>query len=213
MYVKEHNNQIGDLSMKVHFKVTKEQAQTISVACEFYSRVIMGQFTEIVWHTLSIKLGTAEFCERRDLAEDYLLKARQYIYPTLHGIGHSFGIGYSEKADMSFDVHQVLRKHLGIEREPFSFRQLPRVEYEGDCFTLKMSEEHLKILSDACWFVYRVCNGHFEDIVEVCCGEKNPKALEFLNLAKEQLITAETNDAADALEIHKIAEAKRKEIK
>ena len=107
--------------------LTKEQAQIVSLATEFYARVRMGQFNEIVWECLDIR-EVDEFCERRDEAERLLLMARTQIYPELCGIGHSYGIGKFKDADMSFDVHQVIRHALGDERRPFSYYDLPKIE-------------------------------------------------------------------------------------
>lgn len=108
--------------------LTEEQAQIVSNACEFYARVRMGQFNEIVWHTLDFGLKSGEYCIRRDEAEKLLLEARKHLYPELHGVGHSYGIGKFEDADQAFDVHQVLRYAMGDDRKPFSYHELPGCE-------------------------------------------------------------------------------------
>ena len=110
---------------KYSVEVTEEQLKVLSRACEFYARIAMGQFNEIVWHFLDFSTGTNDYCQRRDLAEHFLLKAREQIYPELHGIGHSYGIGKFEDADAAFDIYQVARNHLGDNRPPFSFNELP----------------------------------------------------------------------------------------
>lgn len=186
-------------------KLNREQAQDVSVACEFYARIIMGQFNEISWHTLDIKkLDSSDFCERRDNAENYLFKARSYIYPELYGAGHSYGIGHFREADISFDIHQVLRNYFGVERKPFSYNKLPEVEVNGDEFTLMFNDEQLTIAANACRFFHRICNGYFEDIVALCNGKDNPPALDWLNLAKKELITEHTNPATDMLEVYEL---------
>ena len=108
--------------------LTDEQANIVSVACEFYARMRMGQFNELVWHTLDLKIPLEEYCPRRDEAERLLLEVRRQIYPALVGAGHSYGIGKFEDADKAFDVYQVLRYAKGDERRPFSYHELPKVE-------------------------------------------------------------------------------------
>ncbi len=106
--------------------VSDAQAELISGVCELYARVRMGQFKEIIWYFLDMKLPPEDYCERRDEAEQLLLKARESIYPDLHGIGHSYGIGKFEDADKVYDVHQVIRYARGHWREPFSYYPVPK---------------------------------------------------------------------------------------
>lgn len=106
--------------------VSDAQAELISGVCELYARVRMGQFKEIIWYFLDMKLSSEDYCERRDEAEQLLLKARESIYPDLHGIGHSYGIGKFEDADKVYDVHQVIRYARGHWREPFSYYPVPK---------------------------------------------------------------------------------------
>lgn len=112
----------------IRLTMTEEQAKIVSLACEFYARVRMGQFNEIVWHLLDIKIPGEEYCERREKAEQLLLEARKPLYPDLHGVGHSYGIGKFDDADLAFDVHQVIRHEMGNGRPPFSYHDLPICE-------------------------------------------------------------------------------------
>lgn len=105
--------------------LTEKQAKTIAHACEVYARIRMGQFNEIIHSCLDIKLNTDDYCNRRDDAEQALLVARRFIYPELHGLGHSYGMGKFEDADLSFDVYQVIRTKFGDPRGIFSYHQLP----------------------------------------------------------------------------------------
>lgn len=104
----------------IELHLTKEQAETVSKACEFFARIKMGQFDEIPLLCLSHELPGGEFYNRRTSAEKTLLEARKHIYPELHGIGHSYGVGKFYDADRAFDVYQVLRYALGDPRTPFS---------------------------------------------------------------------------------------------
>ena len=116
--------------MTIKLTLTEEQARIVSIACEFYARVRIGQFQEIVWHTLDLSLPTENFCQRRDEAERLLFEARKQIFPDLRGAGHYYGIGKFKDADMSFDVYQVIRYAMG-GGTPFSYYDLPGYELEG----------------------------------------------------------------------------------
>lgn len=108
----------------VKLTLTDEQAKIVSTACEFYARIRMGQFGEILWYCANKGL-TAD----REVAEKAWLELRKHIYPDLHGIGHSYGIGKFEDADKAYDVHQVIRYAMG-GKEPFSYHDLPKCEKE-----------------------------------------------------------------------------------
>ena len=114
----------------VVLELTEEQARIVSIACEFYARVRVGQFKEIVIHTLDLGLPCDVYCKRRDNAERLLLEARKELYPELHGAGRSYGIGKFEDADRAFNVHQIIRHAMGDERVPFSYHQLPVCKVE-----------------------------------------------------------------------------------
>ena len=115
--------------------LTLYQAKIVARACEFYARVLLGQFNEIVWNTLfahdsrvAVEQGGMDICVMRDEAEKLLFEARAYIYPELYGRGHSYGIGKFRNADLSYDVYQVLREQWGDPRGTFSYYQLPKCE-------------------------------------------------------------------------------------
>lgn len=109
----------------------EHEAYVVSRACEFYLRVYLGQFSEISHELLLMQHDEIhDWCERRDNAETYLYKAREYIYPELHGKGHSYGVGKFEVADTAYNVHQVLRHALYDERKPYALfgTKLPGIE-------------------------------------------------------------------------------------
>lgn len=112
----------------IKLTLTEEQAKIVSLACEFYCRMRIGQWNEITYNFMDLKRD--DYCEARDAAESYLLQARYYVYPDLSGIGHSYGIGKFEDADIAYDVHQVLRHALGDSRMPWSMNpeELPVCE-------------------------------------------------------------------------------------
>lgn len=110
----------------VKLELTEEEARLVGRACEFFARVKMGQFGEIVWHTAN------KHCpEDPAAAEQAWLELRKQIYPDLQGVGHSYGIGKFEDADKVFDVHQVIRYALGGP-VPFSYHKLPKCTKEAE---------------------------------------------------------------------------------
>lgn len=118
--------------MKYNLQLTEEQARICSKACEFYARIRLGQFEEITWNFLDSKDNPDTFIERRDKAEELLFEARKFIFPDLHGRGHSYGIGKFEDADRAFDIYQVLRVKFGDSRTPFSYHDLPKCTVAQD---------------------------------------------------------------------------------
>lgn len=103
----------------IQLVMSEKTAQVVSIACEFYARMRMGQYKELIWNMMPGK-PDEDWCQRRDEAEELLYEARKRILPELHGVGHSYGIGKFEDADRAFDVHQVLRCQFGDERAPFT---------------------------------------------------------------------------------------------
>lgn len=111
----------------LNLTLTEEQAQIVSKACEFFARIRMGQFMEIVYNCLEVK--QEHYSEKREALSRVLLHAREYTHPDLERtFGHSYGMGKYEDADRAFDVHQVIRHALGDDREPFSYYDLTKCE-------------------------------------------------------------------------------------
>lgn len=129
--------------MKLQLTLTEEQAKVVSTACEFYARIRMGQFDEIIYHTLDFGINTDDYCNRRDKAHDLLFAARKELFPELHGYGHSYGIGKFKDADQAFDVYQVLRQQFGDGREPFSYYELPECKRIDGTFSKKKNNSDL----------------------------------------------------------------------
>lgn len=115
----------------VELMLTDSQAQVVSRACEFYSRIMLGQFKEIIFELVNCDTVDA-VSEHRNEIESLLYEARDLIYPDLHGSGQSYGIGKFECADTAYDVHQVLRILFGDTRQPFSYHELPEAHRYRD---------------------------------------------------------------------------------
>lgn len=103
----------------VRLTMTEEDAKLVAKACEFYARMKMGQFKEIIWNFLDMQLPTDDYCLRQEKLEDLLYQARAVLYPDLgKHIGSSYGYGKFKDADKAFDVYQLLRITYGDKRYP-----------------------------------------------------------------------------------------------
>ena len=170
---------------------------------------MLGQFNEIIWHMLSMRIDSEAFCRRRDIAEEYLYKARTYIYPDLYGVGHSYGIAQNQKASSVFDVYQVCRNVVCTHKSPpFSNNELPEIKAVDDGYQLILPKEQLNLIAEACHFYYRISLGHFDDIFAACNVDVNKQAQHYLNLAKAQIITHLTHVSNDSLAIYEIIHAR-----
>lgn len=98
--------------------MTQDQALNLSKACEFYSRVMMGQFEEIAFQTMLPHIGKTDFCERREQMQNLLYQARRFAFPELTGPGHSYGVGQSVTSDRAWEVYQVLRHAIAWTNHP-----------------------------------------------------------------------------------------------
>lgn len=98
--------------------MTQDQALNLSKACEFYSRVMMGQFGEIAFQTMMPHIGKPDFCERREQMQNLLYQARRFAFPELTGPGHSYGVGHSVTSDRAWEVYQVLRHAIAWTNHP-----------------------------------------------------------------------------------------------
>lgn len=98
--------------------LTPEQHRIVERACEFYARVMMGQFGEISYETMLRRVSREDFSTSRDMMDDLLFHARKIAFPELQGRGHSLGIGHDAKADRAFNVYEVLRHARAWHEHP-----------------------------------------------------------------------------------------------
>lgn len=104
----------------IRLTMTEDDARYVANACEFFARVKNGQFKEIIWNFLDIRMDADDFCKRQEQMEDLLYKARAILYPQLgEHIGSSWGYGKFRDADKAFDVYQLLRAALGNGSYPY----------------------------------------------------------------------------------------------
>lgn len=117
--------------MTVTITLDEYQAHIVKNATEFYSRVLCGQFREISDGVNTVQLEKVfheqgeqamheqfdELMERRNKSEDILKDARQTLFRELHPLGH-YGLGYSERTDVAFNVYQAIRYAFAWKNHP-----------------------------------------------------------------------------------------------
>ena len=123
-------------SQKYQITLNREQAQVISKALDFYSRIIGGQFDEI--RTLFWDAKPENFKKA-----DKILSRLKFL---LTGMGDNGNLGIgniSEKGRNAYDLHQVIRHRLALDRPeshhefsvdfhpPFQWGTQPLAQIEG----------------------------------------------------------------------------------
>ena len=91
-------------------RLNPAQAQAVSRACEFFARVVCGQFSEVAWHAGFHQKPSAHSTEDYDQAVTLLYQARALLFPELGTAqGYHYGVGKIDRSDVCWDIHQVLR--------------------------------------------------------------------------------------------------------
>lgn len=93
--------------------MSPEQARAVVQAIDVYLRIHIGQFNIIREQFMGKDIPTGE-------VEDLLFKARDLIFPDLHGRGHSYSASGCPRRDakVAYDVLQVVRKAEAYGRHP-----------------------------------------------------------------------------------------------
>ena len=98
----------------------RETALMVRRASEFYTRIMCGQFDEVVREILNAwpeKYKEDTFCIMRDQAEAFLRLARAVLFPELDS-GSYYGVGHNRNADISWNVNQVIRYVIAWRDNP-----------------------------------------------------------------------------------------------
>lgn len=115
----------------VEVRMSKDNACIVERACEFYARVLCGQFSEIsdaVFHNELKRIRQEsgeeamhsafnELVERRDNADESLKKVRAELFPDLAPCAHH-GYMHSENTDRAFSMYQAIRYALAWHEHP-----------------------------------------------------------------------------------------------
>lgn len=96
-------------NVKYVLSLDTDQLRAVARACEFYARVMNGQFEEIAYEVMLRNIRDCDHCSRRDAMEDLLFQARRYAFPDLISRGHSYGVGHDVAADRAWNAYQALR--------------------------------------------------------------------------------------------------------
>lgn len=68
----------------IQLTLTDEQAKVVSDACEFYARIRLGQFNEIIWNReMQQSISDRNYFDRVEAVEQLLMTARALFYPDL----------------------------------------------------------------------------------------------------------------------------------
>lgn len=98
----------------------RETALIVKDACEFYSRVLMGQVEEVAVQTLYAWpeiIKQDSFSSIRACAECYLKQAKSVLFPELDSSAY-YGVGHNIKVDTSWNVYQTIRHGISWHDHP-----------------------------------------------------------------------------------------------
>lgn len=102
---------------KYRLDMTPEQAKITEKALELYARLKMGQWGELA--DLCLDLNDPDYAYKKfDVLQPGLMQLRSVAYPSLHGIGHSFGVGSFKDADLAWEVHETIRHRIAWTEHP-----------------------------------------------------------------------------------------------
>lgn len=98
-------------------ELNKRQLEILSDACDNHSRNMSGQLdiglSDILEAGIAKEYETADFEHRHQIRERAIGLLREIkILVWNMGAGASYGVGYDEKADILYDIHQVIRHYL-----------------------------------------------------------------------------------------------------
>ena len=94
--------------------MTEEQLRLLNKVCEFYARVMCGQFSTLADDILFEQdITQKSWSARREAAYGVLYAARGILFPDLGAFrGSHYGVGYKNVSDAMFDFNEVIRHKL-----------------------------------------------------------------------------------------------------
>lgn len=106
-------------SVRYVLKLREEDARIVSRACEFYTRLHIGQFDELVFELMQMQPGDDSFSQKREIAQSLLMTVRSLMFPELPPFaGASHSAGHTEKDGRAWNVYQVLRHAIAWNNHP-----------------------------------------------------------------------------------------------
>lgn len=107
---------------KYRMTMTEEQARLVIRALDFFSRMRMGQFAELIDLVISVKDGDIDdYRKRRDEASRILLDARNVLMPELqimHSINSSYSVYKFEDSHAAWRTLQAIRSFIAWHNNP-----------------------------------------------------------------------------------------------
>lgn len=106
-----------DSKQRFILELNRRQLEILSDACDNHSRNICGQLdvglSDILETGIAREYKTADFEHRRQIRERAMELLREVkVLVWNMGAGASYGVNYDAKADILFDIHQVIRHQL-----------------------------------------------------------------------------------------------------
>lgn len=106
--------------VKYVLTLNEEQARLVSHACDFLSRIHIGQLRELRWEFMDMHIenGTqGKYIEMRDEVDRKIDELSDLAYPNGR-CGKVKAIHDSQTADILYNVHQVLRHNIAYQNNP-----------------------------------------------------------------------------------------------
>ena len=102
--------------------MTEAQARMMIAALDFFSRMKMGQFGELIDLVMPITPGTVDnYLSRKECAEQVLLAVRNILMPDLRGMNSlagSYGVYRSEDTERVFNAMLAIRSCIAWHKNP-----------------------------------------------------------------------------------------------
>lgn len=102
--------------------MTESQARLVIKALDFFSRMRMGQFAELIYLVLPVNGGDIDgYCKRRDEAERILLDARDVLMPDLldmHSLHGFYSVYKFEDSFAAWRTLQAIRSCIAWHNNP-----------------------------------------------------------------------------------------------
>lgn len=106
------------MAEKFILEVTLEQARLIARACEFYSRMRNGQYSELGFEYMMYKHDKAVSFDR-DHFEQVLYAARPFVFPDMrYGVQQHYGVHHDQRSDEAWDIYESVRYALAWHEHP-----------------------------------------------------------------------------------------------
>jgi hypothetical protein len=104
--------------MKITINCNEKRANIILQSLDIFSRILMGQFTEIeqLFRFNNFETCSDDLYKKTDEINKLLIQVRDIIYPDLKGYGNgSFGIfnpKCPQESKIAYDIYQILERAL-----------------------------------------------------------------------------------------------------